>query len=120
MIKWTFDLTVIVLKRTARFFGMSYRQLNIVFWVALIPIVWAILLDRIVGFHYFTVATTCLVAGLIYPIASNKRKASQLFDRFADFLFNFSKYGMGYRTSSVIFCLIIPFCITVLLITFNL
>ena len=120
MIKWTFDLTVIILKKLAKRLGMSYRQLNVLLWVVLLPVFWALMLDRLVGFHYFTVATACLLAGFIYPVLRSKRKASQLFDKFAYFLFSFSMYGMGYRTSSVIFCLIIPFCITVLLITFNL
>ena len=115
-----FDSTVNILKRMARFSNMTYRQVNVLIWLGVLPFVWAVLIDNLFDFHYVKVSVLFFQFGFLISVRNYKRKANDIFNKCAMFLLSFSRYGMGYVMSSIVFCLVIPAAFTVLLLILNL
>ncbi|MFN6015319.1 MAG: hypothetical protein ACK47F_11565, partial [Flavobacteriales bacterium] len=51
-----FDRVVIILKRYARYFKISYYAVNIILYFFLVTFTWLILLDLIFDFNYLKIA----------------------------------------------------------------
>jgi len=96
--------------------GLSYNEINIIIWYTLIPYSWAILLDRIFGFHYLKIGLGVIFLVALLTIPDLSRFTDKLFDRSVDFLNLFNNAGSNYIASSVAICVFVPLIIYGLLI----
>lgn len=108
-----FALTYKALVAIAKLFHLTYNAINIIVWYALLPLLWAGILDYKLHQVLFlpTWLLLCIGTGIM-----QRRK----FNTFCDELFRLSQQFImlfgNYYIWSVIICLLIPICITIVLL----
>ena len=112
MINSIFKATVRVLESIANYTKSTYRQVNVVIWFFIIPITWLMLINNTAAIVY---ASFCI--GIYMGCKSFKTYSNNLFYKSVTFLLYFTRYGMSYEFSSIIFCLVIPALIYIILLT---
>ncbi len=95
--------------------GWSYKEINVIVWYFVIPATWALLLDRIVGRHFFKLGFGVVALGVLCTV-DFASFSEWLFDRSVDFLNGFNVLGSNYTNSSVIICLFVPFAVYAVLV----
>ncbi len=112
-----FGMVAVSLNILAKLIGMTYNEINIIFYYLIIPLSWCIMLDYIIG---LPITTPIWVAIWIY-IFWSKRKFFRLwcdaaFKLSVDFLLGFQRIGWNYWKASVIICVVVPIIIYTVLI----
>lgn len=113
-----FNIVALMLELIAQLTGFTYKEINIIAYYLLLPLVYMALIDRIIGKHVLKVlyvagwvAVLCLVGN--FSVFSNK-----VFDASVGFLLWFSHVGLNYTGASVVICVVLPLIVFVVLLLF--
>ena len=96
--------------------GFSYMAVNIIVYYFVIPFIYFIILDQILGSHYFKISFLIIISVTLLRIRDFELFSDWLFRKSADFLGSFSSIGMNYIVASVIICVFIPLAFLILLL----
>jgi hypothetical protein len=88
--------------------GLTYKEINIVVYYILIPLVYLALADKIFKGHWLKTCFLFLVVIFILSIKNFEEFSCWLFDQSVMFLLSFSVIGWDYIAASVIICAVIP------------
>jgi len=111
-----FKITYQFLKYLEAITGFTYREINIIIWFFIIPLVWLSLWDKIKNTHKFKIIGSVLIGVTLLLVPNFNGFSNQLFSMSQDFLNVFNPLGSNYVKSSVIICVAIPLVITGVLI----
>ena len=95
--------------------GFSYMAVNIIVYYFVIPFIYFIILDQILGAHYFKISFLIIISVTLLRIRDFELFSDWLFRKSADFLRSFSSIGMNYNVASVIICVFIPLAVLLVL-----
>ena len=95
--------------------GFSYMAVNIIVYYFVIPFIYFIILDQILGSHYFKISFLIIISVTLLRISDFELFSDWLFRKSADFLRSFSSIGMNYTVASVIICVFIPLAVLLVL-----
>ena len=95
---------------------LSYNAINIIVYYIVIPFIYFIIIDRILGAYYFTISYFIIIAISIFLIKDFEIFSDWLFTKSANFLHSFSAIGMNYIVASVIICVFIPLAFLIFLL----
>ncbi len=95
--------------------GFSYMAVNIIVYYFVIPFIYFIILDRILGAHYFKISFLIIISVTLLRIRDFELFSDWLFGKSADFLRSFSSIGMNYTVASVVICVFIPLAVLLVL-----
>ena len=96
--------------------GFSYMAVNIIVYYFVIPFIYFIILDQILGAHYFKISFLIIISVTLLRIRDFELFSDWLFRKSADFLRSFSSIGMNYIVASVIICVFIPLAFLIFLL----
>ena len=96
--------------------GFSYMAVNIIVYYFVIPFIYFIILDQILGSHYFKISFLIIISVTLLRTRDFELFSDWLFRKSADFLGSFSSIGMNYIVASVIICVFIPLAFLILLL----
>ena len=96
--------------------GLSYKEINIVVYYILGPLVFCVLIDRIIKKPLVTPAWTLIVVVSLFVIDDFSEFSEALFDVSVVFLKSFSVLGLDYIAASVVICVILPAAIFLVLL----
>ena len=105
-----------ILQGLANISHLSYNAVNIVVYYIVIPFIYFIIIDRILGAYYFTISYFIIIAISIFLIKDFELFSDWLFTKSANFLHSFSAIGMNYIVASVIICVFIPLAFLIFLL----
>ena len=114
----TFSRVYHFLIRISEISGLSYTEINIILYFVVLPLIYFILLDKLIGKHFFKAGYFLLIILLIIFSRNFLYFSNRLFDKAVAFLEWFEIIGLNYVQASVIFCVIFPFIILTVLIAF--
>tara|TARA_B100001765_G_C19192085_1_gene201388 strand:- start:105 stop:485 length:381 start_codon:yes stop_codon:yes gene_type:complete len=95
--------------------GFSYMAVNIIVYYFVIPFIYFIILDQILGSHYFKISFLIIISVTLLRIRDFELFSDWLFRKSADFLRSFSSIGMNYIVASVVICVFIPLAVLLVL-----
>ena len=95
--------------------GFSYMAVNIIVYYFVIPFIYFIILDQILGSHYFKISFLIIISVTLLRIRDFELFSDWLFGKSADFLRSFSSIGMNYTVASVVICVFIPLAVLLVL-----
>ena len=95
--------------------GFSYMAVNIIVYYFVIPFIYFIILDQILGSHYFKISFLIIISVTLLRIRDFELFSDWLFGKSADFLRSFSSIGMNYIVASVVICVFIPLAVLLVL-----
>ena len=95
--------------------GFSYMAVNIIVYYFVIPFIYFIILDQILGAHYFKISFLIIISVTLLRIRDFELFSDWLFRKSADFLRSFSSIGMNYTVASVVICVFIPLAVLLVL-----
>ena len=95
--------------------GFSYMAVNIIVYYFVIPFIYFIILDQILGAHYFKISFLIIISVTLLRIRDFELFSDWLFRKSADFLRSFSSIGMNYTVASVVICVFIPLAMLLVL-----
>ena len=95
--------------------GFSYMAVNIIVYYFVIPFIYLIILDQILGAHYFKISFLIIISVTLLRIRDFELFSDWLFGKSADFLRSFSSIGMNYIVASVVICVFIPLAVLLVL-----
>ena len=117
MIKRTFSLVVSALLWIGSKTGLTYNEVNIVFYYFIIPLSWAIMLDCLITKPYCTAAWLFIWLGIFIATRHIFREwCDRAFKDSVDFLNWFNRWGGNYVLNSVIICVLVPLLVYGILI----
>ena len=96
--------------------GFSYMAVNIIVYYFVIPFIYFIILDQILGSHYFKISFLIIISVTLLRIRDFELFSDWLFRKSADFLRSFSSIGMNYTVASVVICVFIPLALLLVLL----
>ena len=96
--------------------GFSYMAVNIIVYYFVIPFIYFIILDQILGAHYFMISFLIIISVTLLRIRDFELFSDWLFRKSADFLRSFSSIGMNYTVASVVICVFIPLALLLVLL----
>ena len=96
--------------------GFSYMAVNIIVYYFVIPFIYFIILDQILGAHYFKISFLIIISVTLLRIRDFELFSDWLFRKSADFLRSFSSIGMNYTVASVVICVFIPLALLLVLL----
>ena len=96
--------------------GFSYMAVNIIVYYFVIPFIYFIILDQILGAHYFKISFLIIISVTLLRIRDFELFSDWLFRKSADFLGSFSSRGMNYTVASVVICVFIPLAVLLVLL----
>ena len=96
--------------------GFSYMAVNIIVYYFVIPFIYFIILDQILGSHYFKISFLIIISVTLLRIRDFELFSDWLFGKSADFLRSFSSIGMNYTVASVVICVFIPLALLLVLL----
>ena len=117
MITQTFNLVAQFLHQLAKLTNLSYNQINIIVYCAIIPFSWFLLLDLYFSGYFFTIGFLIFLIGFKVGCRNFKQYSDELFMKSVHFLNYFNRFGSNYYKSSVWICVLLPILIYILLIT---
>ena len=89
--------------------GLTYNEVNIVFYYLLIPLSWTIMLDCLIMKPYGTSALLLIWLGILIATRHTFREwCDWAFQDSVDFLNWFNRWGGNYVLNSVIICVLVP------------
>ena len=95
--------------------GFSYMAVNIIVYYFVIPFIYFIILDQILGAHYFKISFLIIISVTLLRIRDFELFSDWLFRKSADFLRSFSSIGMNYIVASVVICVFMPLAVLLVL-----
>ena len=95
--------------------GFSYMAVNIIVYYFVIPFIYFIILDQILGAHYFMISFLIIISVTLLRISDFELFSDWLFRKSVDFLRSFSSIGMNYTVASVVICVFIPLAVLLVL-----
>ena len=104
-----------ILEWLANISRFSYMAVNIIVYYFVIPFIYFIILDQILGAHYFKISFLIIISITLLRIRDFELFSDWLFRKSADFLVSFSSIGMNYTVASVIICVFIPLAVFLVL-----
>ena len=105
-----------ILEWLANISRFSYMAVNIIVYYFVIPFIYFIILDQILGAHYFKISFLIIISVTLLRIRDFELFSDWLFRKSADFLRSFSSIGMNYTVASVIICVFIPLAMFLVLL----
>ena len=96
--------------------GFSYMAVNIIVYYFVIPFIYFIILDQILGAHFFKISFLIIISVTLLRIRDFELFSDWLFGKSADFLRSFSSIGMNYTVASVVICVFIPLALLLVLL----
>ena len=117
MITQTFNLVAQFLHQLAKLTNLTYNQINIIVYFAIIPLSWFLLLDLYFSGCYFTFGFVLFLIGFKVGCKNSREYSDELFVKSVHFLNYFNRFGSNYYKSSVWICVLLPILIYILLIT---
>ena len=97
--------------------GLTYNEVNIVFYYLLIPLSWTIMLDCLIHKPYSTAALLFTWLGIFIATRHTFREwCDWAFQDSVDFLNWFNRWGGNYVLNSVILCVLVPLIVYSILI----
>ena len=96
--------------------GFSYMAVNIIVYYFVIPFIYFIILDQILGAHFFKISFLIIISVTLLRIRDFELFSDWLFGKSADFLRSFSSIGMNYTVASVVICVFIPIALLLVLL----
>ena len=96
--------------------GFSYMAVNIIVYYFVIPFIYFIILDQILGAHYFMISFLIIISVTLLRISDFELFSDWLFRKSVDFLRSFSSIGMNYTVASVVICVFIPLAVLLVLL----
>ena len=112
-----FYVVMIVLRRLAACFGITYNAINIIVYYMLIPLSWTIMLDIYIQYPLFTYTLVVVWIGIMIGIRGKFITWSDwAFKKSVDFLNYFNRWGGNYVLNSVVICVVVPIAIYTALI----
>ena len=112
-----FYVVMIVLRRLAAFFGITYNAINIIVYYMLIPLSWTIMLDIYIQYPLFTYTLVVVWIGIMIGIRGKFITWSDwAYNKSVDFLNYFNRWGGNYVLNSVVICVVVPIAIYATLI----
>ena len=119
MIKETFSAVAYGLIKMANFLGISYNEANILVYFVVIPMIWAWMIDKAYRTHVVKASYAILVMTMVLISGDVSKLCDTLFMVCVYFLYLFKPIGIGYMTSSVIFCVVLPVIFHIWLMRFT-
>lgn len=111
-----FKLVYEILKWLSDFTGFTYREMNIMVYFILIPFTFFVLIDKILGKHFFKIGFSIIVVLSLFLVGDFETFSNRLFDRSVHFLNWFEVLGWNYTQASVIICVFVPLFFFLLLL----
>lgn len=109
MIRKTFALVASSLLWIGRKLGLTYNEVNILFYYLLIPMSWTIMVDCLIHKPYFTGALSFIWLGIFIATRHTFREwCDRAFQDSVDFLNWFNRLGGNYVLNSVVICVLVP------------
>lgn len=108
MIHFTFNLVAQWLHQLAKFTKLTYNQINIIVYFAVIPLSWFVLLDFYFSGYFFTIGFLIFLIGIKVGCRNFKQYSDELFMKSVHFLNYFNRFGSNYYKSSVLICVAVP------------
>jgi hypothetical protein len=96
--------------------GFSYKEVNVIVYFILIPLVFIVLIDRIMKTWTLTICTLAAMTAFLLWIPDFSSFANLVFDASVAFLNGFSVLGLNYTDASVVICVVFPAIFFLLLI----
>ena len=100
----------------SRVFHLSYNAINVIVYYIIIPIIYLIIIDLIIGGYYFTISYLFILFGTAIIIKDYNIFFDWLFKKSAQFLYSFSVIGWNYYVASVIVCVFVPLIVLIILL----
>ena len=111
-----FYVVMIVLRRLAACFSITYNAINIIVYYMLIPLSWTIMLDIYIQYPLFTYTLVVVWIGIMIGIRGKFITWSDwAYNKSVDFLNYFNRWGGNYVLNSVVICVVVPIAIYVTL-----
>lgn len=117
MISIIFLLVAFVFYFVSLVTGLSYEEVNVIFYFFLIPFSWCAMLDIIFKFKFFRISFAILFLTFAYSIQSFQVFSNNLFEYCFQYLDSFSPF-LTYSESSVFICVFLPALVYLFLIPF--
>ena len=108
MIRIIFSIVAGMLYVISRVTGLSYNQVNIIVYYAVIPFSWCWMLDSIFGFHFLKIVCGVFFVIVFFSVKDFSRFCDRMFHRSVAFLNYFDRWGSNYYISSVVICVVVP------------
>ena len=100
----------------SRVFHLSYNAINIIVYYIIIPMIYLIIIDLIIGGYYFTISYLFILLGAAIIIKDYNVFFDWLFEKSALFLYSFSVIRWNYYVASVIICVFVPLIVLIILL----
>lgn len=113
-----FHIVYIALQWCSNITGFTYKEINIIAYYLLIPLVYFYLIDRIIKKRIFVPSLIVFWLLMLLIAPSFKELAEVAFDGSVVFLKAFSLIGWNYVVASVIICVVIPLIVFCVLLYF--
>ena len=97
-------------------FRLSYNAVNVIVYYIIIPMIYLMIIDMIIGGYYFTISYLFILLGAAIIIKDYNVFFDWLFEKSAQFLRSFSLIGWNYYVASVIICVFVPLAILIILL----
>lgn len=112
---YLFKLVANSFKKIGQYSGLSYNEINVVFYYFIIPFSWLVLLDIFFDFHYLKGAFAIFTIGFFVGCRDFGKYSDWLFYKSVVFLNYFNKFGSNYIKSSIWICVSLPIAVYVTL-----
>ena len=99
-----------------RVFHLSYNAINVIVYYIIIPMIYLMIIDMIIGGYYFTISYLFILLGAAIIIKDYNVFFDWLFMKSAMFLNSFSIVGWDYYRASVIICVFVPIIVLIILL----
>ena len=100
----------------SRVFHLSYNAINVIVYYIIIPIIYLIIIDLIIGGYYFTISYLFILFGAAIIIKDYNIFFDWLFKKSAQFLYSFSVIGWNYYVASIIICVFVPLILQIIIL----
>ena len=114
--QWLFGLVAGALQRIAHLTGLTYKEINVLIYFILVPLLYLYLLDIRVGGHYLLLVFLLFVIAVCIALRPFSRLSTILFDCSVRFLESSHSVGLNYVQASVVVCVFVPLLTLVILI----
>ena len=111
----TFHIVYTCLEWMSQITGISYEIINVIIWYCFLPLIYFLLLDRILKTRFLTLSFVLFVGIFIATRQSPALFAEDLFDWSVEFLLGFSILGLNYDRASVFVCVFLPLLVFIIL-----
>lgn len=105
---FTFYIVYQALEWLASVTGLTYKEINIVVYYGLVPLLCFALIDKILGKPFCLAGFSVVVAAFWLLVDNKPMFAERLFDGSARFLQGFAVLGINYDLASILICVLVP------------